>query len=444
MSRGPRPPGTPEEAVVAALNHDGEGVVREAKTVFVPGALPGERIRFRRVRQHRQHDEGELLEVLEASTSRATPRCAHFGVCGGCSLQHLAPAAQLQAKQQELADNLARIGRVRPERWLEPLAGPVWNYRRRARLGAKFFPKRGGVLVGFRERAKPYIAALERCEILAPPLDGLIAPLSELLTGLEARASIPQIEVAVADNLTVLVLRNLVELCEADRAALAAFAAKHGLRIDLQPGGLDSIRPLDASGDAASVALEYRLPAEGLSYEFQATDFVQINGAVNQALIARTIELLELQPTHRVLDLFCGLGNFTLPIARRVALVVGIEGEAGLVARARHNATLNDLTNAHFHVANLAQADGGAAILAGRFDRVLLDPPRAGAIEVLPQLAALGAQRMVYVSCHPGTLARDLAVLCHEHGYELAAAGVIDMFPHTNHVESIAVLEASR
>ncbi|MBM4230483.1 MAG: 23S rRNA (uracil(1939)-C(5))-methyltransferase RlmD [Gammaproteobacteria bacterium] len=440
MSRGPRPHGPPEEAVVAALNHDGEGVVREAKTVFVAGALPGERIRFRRVRQHRQHDEGELLEVLEASAARATPRCAHFGVCGGCSLQHLAPAAQLQAKQRELADNLERIGRVSPERWLEPLAGPVWNYRRRARLGAKFVPKRGRVLVGFRERAKPYIAALERCEILAPPLDALITPLSELLTGLAARASIPQIEVAVADNLTVLVLRNLVELGAADRAALAAFAVKHGLRIDLQPGGLDSIRPLDAAG----AALEYRVSAEGLRYEFQATDFVQINGAVNQALIARTIELLELQPNHRVLDLFCGLGNFTLPIARRVAEVVGIEGEAGLVARARHNAALNDLHNARFHVANLAEADGGAAALAGRFARILLDPPRAGAIEVLPRLAGLGAERMVYVSCHPGTLARDLGVLCHEHGYKLAAAGVIDMFPHTNHVESIAVLEASR
>ena len=444
MSRGPRPPGPPEEAVVAALNHDGEGVVREGKTAFVAGALPGERIRFRRVRQHRQHDEGELLEVIEASAARTTPRCAHFGVCGGCSLQHMSPAAQLQAKQRELADNLERIGRVSPERWLEPLAGPVWNYRRRARLGAKFVPKRGRVLVGFRERAKPYIAALERCEILAPPLDGLITPLSELLTGLEARASIPQIEVAVADNLTVLVLRTLVELCQADRAALAAFAATHGLRIDRQPGGLDSIRPLDAASNAANVALEYRLPAEGLRYEFQATDFVQINGAVNQALIARTIELLELQPNHRVLDLFCGLGNFTLPIARRVAEVVGIEGEAGLVARARHNAALNDLSNARFHVANLAEADGGAAALVGRVDRVLLDPPRAGAIEVLPKLAAQGAERMVYVSCHPGTLARDLGLLCHEHGYKLAAAGVIDMFPHTNHVESITVLEASR
>lgn len=440
------PPGPPEEAVVAALNHDGEGVVREAKTVFVPGALPGERIRFRRVRRHRQHDEGELLEVQDASPARVPPRCAHFGICGGCSLQHLSPAAQLQVKQQELADNLERIGRVSPERWLEPLAGPVWQYRRRARLGAKFVPKRGRVLVGFRERAKPYIAALERCEILSSPLDGLVTPLSDLLTGLEARASIPQIEVAVADNVTVLVLRHLVELSVADRAALAAFAAAHGLRIDLQPGGLDSIRPLDEVSMAAGarVAPEYRLAAENLRFEFQAGDFVQINAAVNQLLVARAMELLELESAHRVLDLFCGLGNFTLPIARRVAQVIGIEGEAGLVARARHNAALNDLHNAQFHVANLAEAGGGAAALAGRFDRVLLDPPRAGAIEVLPRLAALGAARMVYVSCHPGTLARDLGVLCHEHGYDLLAAGVIDMFPHTNHVESIAVLEKSR
>jgi 23S rRNA (uracil1939-C5)-methyltransferase len=439
MGRRSMPPGAPEEGVVAALNHDAEGVVRDAKTVFVPGALPGERIRFRRLRRHRQHDEGELLEILEPSAERVVPRCAHFGICGGCAMQHLAPEAQLRAKQNELAENLQRIGRVTPDRWLASLAGPVWQYRRRARLGAKYVTKRGRVLVGFRERQKPYVAALARCEILAPPVDDLIEPLSTLLTGLRAREFIPQIEVAVADNIVVLVFRNLVELDATDRAALASFGAARNLRVYLQPGGMDTIAPL--AGERAT--LEYHLPELGLRFEFQPTDFVQVNGAINRALVTQAVDLLEVEPTHRVLDLFCGLGNFTLPLAQRAAEVVGIEGEAGLVARARHNADLNGLGNARFHVANLAETEGGAVALAGRFDRVLLDPPRAGAIEVLPRLAALGATRMVYVSCHPGTLARDLGVLCHEYGYRLEAAGVIDMFPHTTHVESIAVLEKS-
>lgn len=423
--------------MIAALNHDAEGVVRDAKTVFVPGALPAERIRYRRVRRHRQHDEGELLEILDSSPERVSPRCAHFGVCGGCAMQHLSPEAQLRVKQNELAENLQRIGKVAPTRWLAPLAGPVWQYRRRARLGAKYVAKRGRVLVGFRERQKPYIAALSRCEILAAPVDALIEPLSTLLTGMKVREFIPQIEVAAADNVLVLVFRNLVELGPEDRAALVAFGAEQRLRVYLQPGGMDTIAPLE--GDPAT--LEYRLPDFGLRFEFQPTDFVQVNGVINRALVARAVDLLEVGPTHRVLDLFCGLGNFTLPLAQRAAEVVGIEGEAGLVARARHNTAINNIGNARFHVANLAEAEGGAAALAGRFDRVLLDPPRAGAIEVLPRLASLGAARMVYVSCHPGTLARDLGVLCHDHGYRLEAAGVIDMFPHTTHVESIAVLE---
>ncbi len=440
MSRGAKPPGPPEEGVVAALNHDGEGVLRGTKTAFVPGALPGERIVFQRVRRHRQHDEGSLVEVLERSPSRVEPKCAHFGICGGCAMQHLDPAGQLAAKQSELAESLSRIGRVEPARWIEPLAGPVWNYRRRARLGAKWVPKRERVLVGFRERQKPYVAALERCEVLAAPLDALITPLSELLTGLEARVSIPQIEAAVGDDGVLLVFRNLVELGETDRAALLDFGRAHRVRICLQPGGLDSVMSLDGS----STTLEYRLPEENLRFEFRPTDFVQVNGAMNRALVQRAIELLELEPTHRVLDLFCGLGNFTLPIARRVREIVGIEGEAGLVARARRNAELNELSNASFHVANLAEPEGGSSALVGRFDRILLDPPRAGAIEVLPRLVKLGASRMVYVSCHPGTLARDVGVLCSEHGYRLAAAGVVDMFPHTTHVESIAVLEVDR
>lgn len=431
------PPSAPESGEVAALNHDGAGVVRGAKTAFVPGALPGERIRFRRTRRHRQHDDAELLDIEQASPDRVSPQCAHFGVCGGCALQHLAPAAQLAAKQVEVAENLTRIGRVQPERWLEPLTGPVWQYRRRARLGAKFVPKRDRVLVGFRERNTPYIAALARCEILAPPVDALIEPLSTLLTGLEARRTIPQIEVAVGEGATVLVFRHLEPLSSADEAALLAFEAMQGVRVYVQSGGPATVRPL--SGVAAE--LRYRVGADGPELVFEPTDFVQINAQINTRLVALALEQLEVGPEDRVLDLFCGLGNFTLPLARRAKEVVGIEGDAALVARAQTNAARNGLENAHFHVANLFEPDGGARALRGPFTRVLLDPPRAGALEVLPRLAALGAARIVYVSCHPGTLARDLGILCHEQGYRLVAAGVIDMFPHTPHVESIAVLE---
>ncbi len=441
MSRTGRPrvPLPPEEGTVSGLTHDGAGIVRgDGKAVFVAGALPGERVRFVRVQHHRQHDDGELKEVLDASPDRVEPRCAHFGVCGGCSLQHMAPEAQLAIKQRELGDNLARIGRVEPVRWLEPVRGPVWGYRRRARLGAKFVAKRGRVLVGFRERAKPYVAALARCGVLAPPVDSLIEPLSSLLTGLQRGNTIPQIEVAVAETATVLVFRVLEPLPAADLEALAAFEATHGLRVYLQPGGLDTIRPLAG----AEEPLRYSLPAESLQFAFLPSDFVQVNAETNRELVARAVALLEAGPGDRVLDLFCGLGNFTLPIAKRAMEVIGVEGEVGLVARARENARLNGIGNASFHVANLADPEvARLPQLAGPFSRVLLDPPRAGALEVLPRLAALSPDRIVYVSCHPGTLARDVGVLCGEHGYALSAAGVVDMFPHTNHVESIAVLD---
>ncbi len=429
-----------EEGVVAALNHDGEGVVRGTKTVFVPGVLPGETIRFQRQRRHRQHDEAVLVEVVTPSADRVEPKCAHFGVCGGCSLQHYAPEAQLAAKQQELMDNLQRIAKVTPDSWLAPIEGSVWRYRRRARLGAKFVTKRGRVLVGFRERAKPYIAALERCEILAAPLDGLITPLSDLLSGMAAKDTIPQIEAAVTPEKTVLVFRHLAALSESDLAALREFEATQGVRIYLQSGGVESIVPLVG----AATPLRYSLSNEGLIFEFEPTDFVQINAAVNETLVTRAIDLLQVGPEDRVLDLFCGLGNFTLALARKAASVVGVEGDAGLVARARRNAELNGIANASFQVANLFDSEAGQSAFQGQYTRVLLDPPRAGALEALPRVAATGAPRIVYVSCHPGTLARDVGVLCHDLGYRLQSAGVIDMFPHTNHVESMAVLERAR
>jgi 23S rRNA (uracil1939-C5)-methyltransferase len=434
-----------EIATVASLTHDGEGVVREGKTAFVAGALPGERIRFRRTRRHRQHDEAELLEVLEPSASRVVPRCAHFGICGGCALQHLSAEAQLEAKQAELRDNLERMGKVSPREWLAPLRGPVWNYRRRARLGSKFVIKKDRVVVGFRERLAPYVAELQRCEVLAAPVGEMIAPLAAMLNGLSIRHRIPQIEAAVADNVVALVLRVLDSPSADDLMRLREFATAHSVRFYLQTGGLDSVSPLDGAAGEPQEALRYGLPDLDLKLEFTPTDFVQVNAQINQALVARAVELLELAPSSSVLDLYCGIGNFTLALARNSGRAAGVEGDKGLVDRARHNAGLNEVRNAEFHVADLARPlEPTLPWLRESYTHVLLDPPRAGASEVLASISRLHPQRVLYISCHPGSLARDLGLLVHEHGMNLVAAGVLDMFPHTTHVESLAILEPAR
>jgi 23S rRNA (uracil1939-C5)-methyltransferase len=441
LSRSARRASTPaaeETGTVAGLTHAGEGVVHGGKTAFVAGALPGEVVRFRRTARHRQHDEAQLLEIISAAAARVQPRCAHFGVCGGCALQHLEPAEQLALKEQQLRENLERVARVSPERWLPPLTGPVWGYRRRARLGAKFVRKKGRALVGFRERAAPYVAELERCEVLAAPAGGLINPLARLLDTLAIREQLPQIEVAVADNATALVLRVLASPTAEDLARLRAFAHAHGVRIYLQTGGLESVVPLEPY----ATALEYRLAPFDLTLAFAPTDFIQVNAAVNAALVARAVELLAPGPAARVLDLFCGLGNFTLALARHAQAVVGVEGEAALIARARANAAANGLGNAAFHVADLCAPVGEFPWMRAGYTHVLLDPPRTGARELLPALAALAPERLLYISCHPGSLARDLGVLVHEHGMRLEAAGVVDMFAHTAHVESVALLAA--
>ena len=439
MSRRAKLSAPVEEASVAALTHDGEGIVRAGKTAFVGGALPGELIRFRRIRRHRSHDEGQLLEVLGRSPDRVTPRCAHFGVCGGCALQHLSADRQLEIKQLQLRDALERVAKATPDTWLEPPRGPQWGYRRRARLGARYVPKKGRVVVGFRERLAPYIAALEQCEVLAPPVGALIGPLSGLLTAMTTREHIPQIEVAIADNVTALVFRVLEPLPEGDIAALREFAAQHRLRIYLQPGGVASVAPLDTGSDTQP--LRYSLPEFGVTFDFAPTDFVQINAAINQAMVSRVISLLELTAGSRVLDLYCGLGNFTLPLARRAASVLGIEADAALIERARHNARVNGFTNAQFVAADLTQPlPVNAPYLASGFSHLVLDPPRAGAMEVMPTIAHLAPRKVAYISCHPGSLARDIGVLVHEFGFALRSAGVLDMFPHTAHVESLAVL----
>lgn len=427
-----------ETGRVIDLSQEGAGVVHAGKTAFVAGALPGELVSFRRAKKHKQHDEAELETVIEASAARVTPRCAAFGVCGGCALQHLDPAAQIEIKNQQLHAVLERVGKVAPTRWLEPLTGPVWNYRRRARLGSRFVIRKGRALVGFRERLSSYVTATERCEVLSAPVDSLIQPLAELMTSLSIRERLPQIEVAVADNAIALVLRVLDPPSDEDLQKLGAFEQRHGVNFMLQPGGLHTIRPLSDS----MPALHYKLPAWQLQMEFLPTDFVQVNAAINQSLIARAIELLELDANSRVLDLYCGLGNFSLAMARLAKLVVGVEGEAGLVARARANAERNGLANTEFHVADLSVAPPPeTAWLQAGYSHVLLDPPRVGAREMLQTVAELKPERLVYVSCHPGSLARDLGVLVNELGYELLAAGMVDMFPHTAHMESIALLK---
>lgn len=472
--------GERETAEVVGLTHEGEGIVRAAKTVFVAGALPGETVSFERTRKHRQHDEGRLLEVLRPAAERVQPRCAHFGVCGGCALQHLAPEAQLTLKEKELRDNLERVARVECRTWLPPLRGPVWGYRRRARLGAKYVPKKGKVVVGFRERLAPYVADVTQCHVLAAPVGELVQPLAELLGALDIRQHVPQIEVAVGDDATALVLRVLRAPSEQDLGKLRVFAASHAVRIHLQSGGLDSVAELTVderaaapdesaaalSGSAApgqSVApgesaprsvprvrpLSYALTDFGLELEFAPTDFVQVNGAINRALVARAVELLQPTARSRVLDLYCGLGNFTLALARSAGQVVGVEGEAGLVERARRNARRNGLANVEFHVGDLSKpTELPAGWLRGPYTHVLLDPPRVGATpDMLAAIARPAGpdthhvpERVLYVSCHPGSLARDLGILVHEHGFILESAGVVDMFPHTAHVESMALL----
>ena len=428
----------PEEGDIVDLSHEGMGVARvDGKAVFVADALPGERVVMRRVARHRNFDQAVLESVLVASPDRVPAACPHFGTCGGCALQHLDPAAQLRFKQAQLLENLARLGGVEPEGLLPPLEGPAWGYRRRARLGIKMVPRKGRVLVGFRERSAPYVADLHECRVLAPPAGSLIDPLAELVAGLAIVARVPQAEVAIADDACALVLRVLEPPGEEDLARLRSFEATHRVRLYLQPGGVDSVAPLTPG----LPPLEYALPGFDVRIRFEPTDFIQVNAALNARMVSRAVELLGAGRDDRVLDLFCGLGNFSLPLARGAGHVVGVEGEAGLVARARANATLNGLANVEFHAANLAADTSAAPWARTPCSRVLLDPPRAGAWEVLPVVARSGAERVVYISCHPGSLARDAGALVREHGYRLVSAGVMDMFPHTTHVEAMAVFE---
>ncbi len=437
MARGKR---QPETATISSVTHDGRGIAdTSGKKVFVAGALGGEEVRFVRRKSRRNFDEAELLEIISASPERVEAKCAVFGRCGGCALQHVGIEQQRAIKFDTLRDNLERIGRVEPGRWLQPVTGPVWNYRRRARLAVKDVSAKGRVLVGFRERHAPFITDMHRCEVLATPVDGLIDPLSDLVGRLSVRSRIPQIEVAVADNATALVFRVLDPPIADDLDEFRAFGDEHAVRIYLQPGGLDSVSLLHPNGELESLC--YTIPEFDVRIEFEPIDFVQVNGEINRVMVAKALELLEPAQGDRVLDLFCGIGNFSLPLARRCGEVLGVEGEATLVRRASDNAAGNGLTNAEFRQADLAAIDGTEKWLQGPWDRLLLDPARSGAAEVVRYVGRMDPARIVYVSCHPGTLARDAGVLVNEAGYTLDAAGIIDMFPHTAHVESIAVFK---
>ncbi|HHW4678115.1 MAG TPA: 23S rRNA (uracil(1939)-C(5))-methyltransferase RlmD [Xylella sp.] len=441
MTRSNRFDRTPFQTHIIDLGHDGRGVARPhgevGKVTFVTGALPGEVVRVEPIARNRHFDEARLVEVLEASPQRVVPRCLHFGVCAGCVLQHLVEDQQIVSKQRVLLESLERIGRVSPERVLPALAADRWGYRRKGRFSVRWVEKKGKTLIGFREHDPRFVADVSVCHTVIPQIGEKITLLAALIDSLDGKRDVPQIEFIAGDAVIALTVRHVQPLSEVDRQALAEFGKEYGFAIFLQPGGVDSVHLLWPQ----EVLLAFRLAPWDVELAFHPLDFIQVNAPLNEKMIGHALNLLGVGPEQRVLDLFCGLGNFTLPLARTVREVVGVEGDIGLVARARENAQRNGLNNAEFFVADLTRDQRGAPWMRQGFDRLLLDPPRSGAIEVLKQLPLKTFERIVYVSCHLGSLARDADFLVNEQGFVLRVAGVMDMFPHTAHVESIAVFE---
>ena len=426
--------------VIESLDHEARGITRfEGKTIFVEGALPGESVEYIGYRTKPTYDIARLEHVLKKSPSRVTPKCPHFGICGGCSMQHLDPAAQVAVKQRVLESNLWHLARLVPEQIYAPIYGSPWGYRSRARLSARMVPKKGGMLIGFHERRSSYVADMQVCPNLPEHVSNLLMPLRELVANLSINTAMPQIEVAVGDNTTVLVLRILEPINGADEELLRRFADRHSIVFYLQPKGPASafrFYPLEGS------PLSYRLPDYGIEHFFSPTEFTQVNPAINRALVRRAMALLDPQCGERIADMFCGLGNFTLPMARLGAQVIGIEGSADLVQRANENAVANGLGHAtKYGVANLFEITPEALASWGHFDKMLIDPPREGAVELVKAIGQEGPRRIVYVSCNPSTLARDAAILVSQKAYRLRGAGVVNMFPNTSHVESIALFE---
>jgi 23S rRNA (uracil1939-C5)-methyltransferase len=424
-----------------ADNEDGT----QGKVVFVEGALPGERVSFETLRKKKNWESGRMVTLARASSMRVEPKCPEFDNCGGCSMQHLEPSAQVAMKQRVLEDNLWHIGKVKAETIMRPMYGPTWGYRYRARLSVRYVPKKETVLVGFHERSSSYVADMKTCKILPPHLDRMLMPLRELVRALSIYAKLPQIEVAVGEEVTALVLRIMEPLSRADEQLLKAFADQWNIQWWLQPKGPDSAAPFYPLGPE----LYYTLPEFGIRMPFKPTDFTQVNHQINRLLVHKALGLLEVQKTDRVADLFCGLGNFTLPLATQAREVVGIEGSTALTTRALENALANGLSDkTSFSTRNLFEVTKDDLIALGKFDRMLVDPPRDGAVALAMALAELREthpdmlpKRIVYVSCSPSTLARDAGILVHRAGYVLKKAGVVNMFPHTSHVESIGVFE---
>ncbi len=428
-------------ARIESLDHDGQGVARspEGKTLFVEGALPGEQVDYSVFREKPRFACAQVERVIEASALRVVPRCAFFAECGGCSMQHLDASAQAAVKQRVLEDALWHQARLRPGIVYPAIVGPAWHYRDRARLSVRRVERLGGMLIGFHARRSSYIADIRSCQVLPQRISDLLMPLRELIGKSSVADRLPKIELAVGDDVTVLVFRILAPLTPSDERLFRQFSETHGIQVWLQPDGPETayrLHPVDAP------ALTYTAPEFNLRYAFAPTDFTQVNVHINRLLLRRAMQLLDPQPGERVGDLFCGLGNFSLPIARRGAHVVGVEGSDALVRRARENAAANGLAAlSAFYEANLFEATEDSIEALGPLDKLLIDPPREGAIAVVRALGADAPRRIVYVSCNPATLARDAGVLVHDKGYRLAGAGIANMFPQTSHVESIALFE---
>ena len=436
---------------VKSLDLEAQGVAHNlaGKVVFIEDALPGEEVQVRVNRRKNNWEQATMVALKRESSQRVVPRCPHFGTCGGCKMQHFHVGAQVATKQRALEDALWHLGRVKPERVLRPIEGPAWGYRYRARLSVRYVAKKGKVLVGFHERNSSFVADMDSCEVLPPHVSALLLPLRELVAAMDQRDRLPQIEVAVGDAVTALVLRHLEPLSAADLARLRDFGAAHGVQWWLQPKGPDTVQRLDDGG----APLAYALPEFGITMPFRPTDFTQVNPHINRVLVTRAMRLLEVRVDERVIDWFCGLGNFTLPIATSAREVLGIEGAEALVLRSRDNAALNGLAHKTSFVArNLFEMTPVELAGFGAADKWLVDPPREGAFALAKALADAHADpsiapgyeapaRIVYVSCNPATLARDAGLLVHQAGYRCSAAGAVNMFPHTAHVESMAVFD---
>jgi 23S rRNA (uracil1939-C5)-methyltransferase len=435
MGRRRKPKAKTYELEIESLSHEGRGIAHlEEKVVFVSGALPGETVIADRTFSRAKFEEADVKEVLKPADNRITPKCEVFGICGGCSFQHLSSEDQIKAKEKWLKDAFLQQAKIDPKTWLEPLQVESWGYRRKARLGVRYVAKKEKVLVGFREKKSGFITNMSRCEVLHPSLGDNLEVLAGAIDRLSIKSQVPQLEVAVAENNTVLILRHLEPLTAKDEQILLDCANDLDITFYTQSGGQDTVKPL-----GQPVVLTYSHPDHDIVMEFLPTDFTQVNFKLNQEMVNLALDMLEISDEDEVIDLFCGLGNFTLPIARHAKHVVGIEGDLGLIERAKYNAEKNKITNADFYKADLFKEVEGAQWFRGKnYNKALIDPARSGAIEMVALLPKLGIERLVYVSCNPATLARDTARLL-ELGYKLQTAGVMDMFPQTAHVESIAL-----